>query len=286
MVLGDNVKNIPEISIEFDYPLDGKSYRDIWYEESNQVGYLYFDFYNGAMSTHQCNRLLKLFKETKEKNTKVIVLMGGEFWSNGINLNTIEASNNAAKESWDNINAMNDLILEILTTESHLIISAMQGNSGAGGVILGLAADIVYARTGVIMNPHYKSMGNLYGSEYWTYLLPKRVGFVKATELTEQCLPIGSNDAQVIGLLDGAFGNSLDSFKNEVKKRAEMFIYNHELSFILAEKSLSFNEEKSQNNLKKHRAEELRKMWENFYGEDSRYHEARNKFVYKIASVA
>jgi len=25
----------------------------------------------------------------------------------------------------------------------------------------------------VILNPHYKDMGNLYGSEYWTYLLPK-----------------------------------------------------------------------------------------------------------------
>jgi hypothetical protein len=29
---------------------------------------------------------------------------------------------------------------------------------------------------GVMLNPHYKNMGNLYGSEYWTYLLPRRVG--------------------------------------------------------------------------------------------------------------
>jgi putative two-component system hydrogenase maturation factor HypX/HoxX len=31
-------------------------------------------------------------------------------------------------------------------------------------------------RDGVMLNPHYKNMGNLYGSEYWTYLLPRRVG--------------------------------------------------------------------------------------------------------------
>ena len=42
--------------------------------------------------------------------------------------------------------------------------------------MLPLAADCVYAREGVILNPHYKTMGCLYGSEYWTYTLPRRVG--------------------------------------------------------------------------------------------------------------
>ena len=50
----------------------------------------------------------------------------------------------------------------------------MLGNAGAGGVFLSLAADEVWMRDGVILNPHYKDMGNLYGSEYWTYLLPAR----------------------------------------------------------------------------------------------------------------
>ena len=31
-------------------------------------------------------------------------------------------------------------------------------------------------RSGVVINPHYKNMGNLYGSEYWTFVLPRRVG--------------------------------------------------------------------------------------------------------------
>ena len=53
---------------------------------------------------------------------------------------------------------------------------AGRGNAGAGGCFLALAADQVWAHGGVVLNPHYKNMGNLYGSEYWTYLLPRRVG--------------------------------------------------------------------------------------------------------------
>ncbi|MHB8427204.1 MAG: enoyl-CoA hydratase/isomerase family protein [Acidiferrobacterales bacterium] len=107
--------------------------------------------------------------------TRVIVLMGGrDFWSNGIHLNLIESAESPADESWRNINAMNDLAHAIITTGSHLTISALRGNAGAGGVFLALAADRVWARTGIILNPHYKGMGNLFGSEYWTYLLPTR----------------------------------------------------------------------------------------------------------------
>jgi len=35
-------------------------------------------------------------------------------------------------------------------------ISALQGNAGAGGAMMALAADIVWAHSGVIVNPHYK----------------------------------------------------------------------------------------------------------------------------------
>mgnify|MGYP000332736098 CR=1 FL=1 len=50
-----------------------------------------------------------------------------------------------------------------------------RGNAGAGGCFLARAADCVWVRNGVMLNPHYKNMGNLYGSEYWTYTLPRRV---------------------------------------------------------------------------------------------------------------
>ena len=65
----------------------------------------------------------------------------------------------------------------------------------------------VYARKGIVLNPHYKSMGNLYGSEYWTYLLPRRVGEEKALELMDACQAIGTRTALKIGLIDGELGD-------------------------------------------------------------------------------
>ncbi len=129
----------------------------------------------------------------KTRPTRVIVLMGGpDFWSNGIDLNLIEASAHPADESWRNINAIDDLVREIVATEHQLTIAAMQGNAGAGGVFVALAADRVYARDGVILNPHYKAMGNLYGSEYWTYLLPRRVAPDRVHAITQGRQPVAA----------------------------------------------------------------------------------------------
>ena len=49
---------------------------------------------------------------------------------------------------------------------------------------LALAADHVVAREDVVLNPYYRHMGGLYGSEYWTYLLPRRIGHELTAELT------------------------------------------------------------------------------------------------------
>ena len=84
----------------------------------------------------------------------------------------IEAAEEPHEESWANINAMNGLVHEVLDTDSHVVVSAMAGNAGAGGVPLALAADEVCARPGVVLNPHHKGM-ELFGSEYWTYLFPR-----------------------------------------------------------------------------------------------------------------
>jgi putative two-component system hydrogenase maturation factor HypX/HoxX len=208
LVLGKALKNVPESQLPLELPPHPRTYKEIWYEEKNQVGYLHFEFYNGAMSTEQCQRLRAAFLEACTHKTKVIVLMGGhDFWSNGIHLNVIEAAENPADESWRNINAMNDLVYAILTTTTHIVIAGLQGNAAAGGVMLALAADLVYVRSGVVLNPHYKRMG-LYGSEYWTYSLPKRVGYKKAMELTSTCLPMGTQVAKEIGLIDDYFADN------------------------------------------------------------------------------
>lgn len=63
----------------------------------------------------------------------------------------------------------------IISCTRQIVVAAVAGNAGAGGVMLALGADRVLLRDGVMLNPHYRTMG-LYGSEYWTYVLPRRVG--------------------------------------------------------------------------------------------------------------
>src|SRR5947209_8419077 len=281
-VLGDCLAHVPDVPLAVDQAYDGRTYRDIWYEERQAVGYLHFALYNGAMSTDQCQRLREAFLLIRRRPTKVLVLMGvTDFWSNGIHLNVIEAADDPAHESWRNIQAMNDLVRELITTESHLVISALQGNAAAGGMMLALAADCVYARKGIVLNPHYKGMGKLYGSEYWTYLLPKRVGGEKARELTEALLPISTSTAQQIGLLDDAFEEDAASFREHISKIAEELASSHRYEQMLEEKRHTRKTDEASKPLQAYREEELQWMWMNFFGADRSYHLARKRFVYK-----
>ena len=57
-------------------------------------------------------------------------------------------------------------------------------------------------------------MGGLYGSEYWTYLLPRRVGAKMTARLTgPPFTPLGTAQAVEIELLDAAFGATAESFQ-------------------------------------------------------------------------
>src|SRR6185436_2736681 len=94
LALAGHTPAAPELPAPLHAPIPpGHTCREIRYEESAGVGYLHFDFYNGAMSTDQCRRLREAYRYARSRrDTKVIVLMGGEdFWSNGIHLNVIEA---------------------------------------------------------------------------------------------------------------------------------------------------------------------------------------------------
>jgi putative two-component system hydrogenase maturation factor HypX/HoxX len=283
-VLGPSLRGVPEAPLPIDAPSDHRTFREIVYAEEGQVGYLSFDFYNGAMSTAQCYRLRDAFLHARSRPTRVIALLGGpDFWSNGIHLNSIEASADPAEESWRNINAMDDLILEMLNTMSHLVIAGLRGNAGAGGAMLALAADHAYAMSGVVLNPHYRSMGELYGSEYWTYTLPRRVGQAWAMELTQACQPLGARAACEIGFLDDAFGEDANSFEAELRARATRLAQDPEFRAMLREKHERRLDDESIKPLASYRAEELERMRINFFGPDPAYHEARRRFVFKGA---
>jgi len=255
---------------------------DIHYEEADGVGYLHFDFYNGAMGTDACQRLLAAYESARLRPTRVIVLMGGpDFFSNGLDLNRIEAADSPPDESWRNINAMDDLCREVIETTSHHTVAALQGNAGAGGAFLALAADCVWAREGVILNPHYKNMGNLYGSEFWTYLLPRRVGQEAAEAIMARRLPLGTQEAVEVGFIEACFGEDVASFQSEVQHRAAALAEAPELTDYLKEKRARRVADEAAKPLAEYRAEELAHMKRNFYGFDPSYHVARHHFVDK-----
>lgn len=281
-VLGEAVLALPESLIALDAPDDHRTFRDLRYEERGAVGYLHFDFYNGAMGTDDCRRLLSAYRFAQERATHVIVLMGGpDFWSNGLDLNRIEAADSPADASWANINAMDDLARAIITDERHVTVAALQGNAGAGGVFLALAADHVVARDGIVLNPHYKSMGNLYGSEYWTYLLPRRVGAGRAAALVASRLPMGAPEAREAGLIDAHFGSDVADFRRYLGRYAE-HLAGTGLPLRLAAKRQRRAADERAKPLERYRDEELERMNLNFYGFDPSYHVARYHFVFKV----
>ena len=167
------------------------------------MGWLRFEFLNGAMGTRQCQALSGALRELRRRPTRALVLLGGrDFFSNGIHLHEIEHAaqqpgDSAADASMRNIEAMDDACLELLTMVDRLTLAVLRGNAGAGGCFLALAADAVWGHAGVVLNPHYKNMGNLYGSEYWTYTLPRRVGPEQARRITQGRLPIEIGRAHV-----------------------------------------------------------------------------------------
>lgn len=200
-VLAGQLHAIPVLDSSIaNQPFNEATYQPIRYRESGHVGELTFEFYNGAMSTEQCQRLVAALQWAKARDTQVLLIKGGRgSFSNGVHLNVIQAAEVPGLEAWANIQAINDVCQEMLTARQ-LVVSGLTGGAGAGGVMLALAADIVFARAGIVLNPHYKTMG-LYGSEYWTYSLPRAVGSEIAHKLTEECLPVSAFQAWQLGMI-------------------------------------------------------------------------------------
>jgi putative two-component system protein, hydrogenase maturation factor HypX/HoxX len=200
-VLADGLAGVPVLDGSIArQAFNALAYQPIRYQEFGHVGELTFEFYNGAMSTEQCQRLVAALRWAKARDTQVVLIKGGRgSFSNGVHLNVIQAAKVPGLEAWANIQAIDDVCQELLTARQ-LVVSGLTGSAGAGGVMLALAADIVLAREGVVLNPHYKTMG-LYGSEYWTYSLPRAVGSEVAHKLIEECLPISAFQALQYGMV-------------------------------------------------------------------------------------
>ena len=275
---------LPERPIAVDAPAGTPGWREIRYEAAADVAALHFPFYNGAMSSAQCARLTAALRLALAQPPRVLVLFGGpDFWSNGIHLNVIEAADSPADESWRNIEAMNELTRTLIEATDRWVIAALQGNAGAGGVYMALAADQVWARDGVVLNPHYKNMGNLYGSEYWTYLLPRRLKSMAPGEVMDHRLPMSAVQAARSGLVDAVLGGSAQAFRAQVLQRAAALASGGAVPAALLAKRQQRERDEAIKPLATYRQEELARMRRNFYGFDPSYHIARSNFVQRVA---
>lgn len=255
-------------------------YSDIRYRREGDIGYLTFDFYNGAMSTRQCGRLLSALREATTQDTKVLVLRGGpEFFSNGIHLNVIEAADQPALEAWLNIAAINAVCRAILTTTGQVVIAAFEANAGAGGVMLPLGADVVVARPGIVLNPHYATMG-LSGSELHTYTLPRRVGDATARRLTTDCGPIDAETALAIGLLDRIGPAGKADFDLWLADLARAELETHEQTLDTKRKTLAADG--AFKPLSAYEAEELEAMAFDMFADRHGFAHKRHRFVFKL----
>jgi putative two-component system hydrogenase maturation factor HypX/HoxX len=233
------------------------------------------------MSTAQCRRLLDAYREACSRPTSVLVL-GAErdFFSNGIHLNVIEAADDPGAESWANINAIDDLVEAVLTTTDRLVVSAVPGNAAAGGVMLALAADEVWCRAGAVLNPHYRLMG-LYGSEYWTYTLPRRVGPEAAERLMREALPVSSSSAGRLGLVDEVIECGPQEFAAEVDRMAGRLASLTGTEARIAAKKAELDRQTDIAPPAVFRAQELARMSRTFRDPDASYHALRRAFVRK-----
>ncbi|GGL22437.1 formyl transferase [Pseudomonas brenneri] len=254
---------------------DETAYQPIRYRESGHVGELTFEFYNGAMSTEQCQRLVTALRWAKARDTQVLLVRGGRgSFSNGVHLNVIQAAQVPGLEAWANIQAIDDVCQELLTARQ-LVVSGLTGSAGAGGVMLALAADIVFARAGVVLNPHYKTMG-LYGSEYWTYSLPRAVGSEVAHKLIEECLPISALQARQWGMIQDIGPRCPHAFSAWLLQQANSALTDEKFALYRARKATLSLEQ-----IERCRANELAQMQLDMVQDRQQFAEKCRNFVLK-----
>ena len=261
-------------------PAAPHGYREISYRRSGSVGVLSFAFYNGAMATGQCERLAAAVRAAAAQDTRVLVLRGGETFANGIHLNVIHAAPCPEIEAWRNIQAIDDVCREVITCTEQLVVTSVSGNAGAGGVMLALGADRVLARAGVVLNPHYRTMG-LYGSEYWTYVLPRRVGAHRAESLTGRCEPVDAWEAVRIGLVDEVLAGPQAFFEEAVLRYARRLATRTDYSRLLQRKRTARAADERHRPLQAYRSEELALMNQDIFDDRRGFAAARHAFVNK-----
>lgn len=280
------------------------TYQDIWVDfaviddnaiTAGRVAYVYFDFYNGAMSTTQCEKLVEALEfvvssHTTHRPLAAVVMMGGSgYYSNGVHLNVIEAAADPALESWNNINRINDVVYYLLhefPSRNILTFAGIRGNAAAGGVALATACDCVVAGSDVVLNPAYRALG-LYGSEYHSITYNARCGSEGGRRLLRDMTPISAYNARSMGVVDHVlpgYGALLDTrIRNHVKAVVRSIGVGRKGATRYLPGAWKAHADLSPTGLARARAMELGEMSQDFWSPRSvRYHSRRGAFVRKM----
>lgn len=215
-VLSAQLQGVPHLDLPIAATLHDRTFREIRYRERDGVGYLSFDFYRGVPRASQCQRLRAAYQYARSRPTRVLCLLGGsDVFCSGLDYAVIAAAKHPTLERKQNALAFAELVRDVLETRDKLVITALRGDAVGGGLELALAADLVYIRPGVVLQPasHEPTRG------IEARLLEQRLGPTMATILMKAAQPISSRIAERIGLVDEAFGTAA-SFRSDTVRRA------------------------------------------------------------------
>jgi putative two-component system hydrogenase maturation factor HypX/HoxX len=127
-------------------------------------------------------------------------------------------------------------------------------------------------------------MGNLYGSEYWTYVLPRRMpDEARARAVMQGRLPLAAREARALGIVDAVIAPDARDFEHAARTRAAELAAHNGWPERVRAKAAQRDADEARRPLAAYRDHELQRMRRNFFGFDPSYHVARDHFVHRRA---
>ena len=121
----------------------------------------------------------------------------------------------------------------------------------------------------------------LYGSEFWTYSLPRRVGAGAAERLTQDAVPVSAATGQRLGLVDRLIESSPQDFADRVTELAVRLAAGSAAQTRIAAKKAERDCDESAKPLAAYREQELARMRQIFDDPGHIHHTLRRAFVRK-----
>jgi putative two-component system hydrogenase maturation factor HypX/HoxX len=121
----------------------------------------------------------------------------------------------------------------------------------------------------------------LYGSEYWTFTLPRRVGPAVAERLMSQALPVSPASALRLGLVDRVVDCGPGAFAREAEALATRLAALPATAARITAKKTERDRQESETPLAVFRERELARMRRTFDDPAAPYHALRRAFVHK-----